>query len=409
MAGVRSEWSRGWRTVVSSFVGVIFMAAVPIVTGVVMAPLMSQFGWSRALITSNVFICAIMTLVLAPTMGRLVTRYGPRRCALTAIMSAAPALVLISLAGGSPFTWVAAWIVFAVINVGLSPLIWSGAVAGLFDRARGIALAVTLSGAGIAYFVFPPFAVAVLARFGWRSVYLSIAVLMLVLLLPLVYAWFRSAADLARPADDAEQPDRLHSHLGFSLSEALRMRQFWQFGCVAALMAIAEGALQVHFFPILQEGGLSAAEAAWVASLMGIAMIVGRIGAGYLQDQLPPLPVFAVSILVVLLSCVLLRFSSGDVLMGTAVSVCLGVGSGGTTIGLAYLTSRYFGLLAYPSIYGLLMGGFSLGYGIAPVAAGYLREVSSSYALIFDYLSAGLVVALILTWFLGRPKLRPSD
>jgi MFS family permease len=136
---------------------------------------------------------------------------------------------------------------------------------------------------------------------------------------------------------------------------------------------------------------------------MGIAMIVGRILTGFLQDRFSPLPVFGFSILIVLVSCVALRFFNGEVGMGLVASICLGLGTGGTTIGLANLTSRYFGLAAYPSIFGLLMGGFSLGYGIAPVVAGHFREVTASYVPIFDWLTAALVIAVILTWLIGKP------
>ena len=406
MAGIGYEWNRGWRTVASAFVGVIFMAAVPTVTGVVMAPLKAEFGWSRAIITSNVLICSVMTLLLAPLLGRLMIRFGPRRCALTAAIAASPALILISLTGGSPLSWMTAWAIFAVINVGISPIVWSGAVAALFDRARGMALAITLSGAGIAYFIFLPLAVALLKEFGWRGVYVGIAALLIVLLLPIVYAWFRGPEDLdlIRGGGDRQQAPAAPN--GFTLQDALRMPQFWQFITVATLMALAEGALHVHFFPILREGGLPAPEAAWVISFMGIAMIAGRVLAGALQDRFPPVPVFGLSIALVLVSCILLRFLPGDALAGMAVSICLGAGSGGTTVSLANLTSRYFGLLAFPSIYGILMGGFSLGYGLAPVMAGYFREVTGSYFLIFEWLAGALVVAVIVTSLLGRPKVR---
>jgi hypothetical protein len=122
---------------------------------------------------------------------------------------------------------------------------------------------------------------------------------------------------------------------------------------------------------------------------------------------LPPLPVFGCAILIVLVSCVLLRLFNGEVGMGLAASICLGLGTGGTTIGLANLTSRYFGLVAYPSIFGLLMGGFSLGYGIAPVVVGHFREVTTSYLPIFDWLAGALVTAAVLTWLLGKPLAPP--
>lgn len=402
---VENEWKRGWRTVASGSVGVVFMTGIPSVTGIVMAPLMAEFGWSRAVITANVLINAVMSLLLAPVLGRLIARFGARRCAIAAVIAAVPGLLLIATAGGSASTWIGAWTLFAVINVGLSPMMWSGAVAGLFDRARGIALAITLSGAGIAYFVFPPFAVLMLQRFGWRGVYVGSAVLMLALLLPMIYAWFRGRSELDANDRPTAGPNAAARLPGFTLGQAARTRQFWQFALLAALVALAEGALQVHLYPILHEGGLNSAMAAWIASLMGIAMIVGRLLTGFLLDRLPPLPVFAASMLTLLASCLLARGFTGNLVEGAAVSLCLGLGAGGTINALAYLTSRYFGLAAYAAIFGLLMGSFSVGYGIAPVVAGYMREAAQSYVPIFDWLAGALVASTLLTLSLGRPGL----
>ena len=405
LTAATSEWKQGWRTVASGWAGVVFMAAIPSVTGVVMAPLMAAFGWSRATIACNVLISSALSLLLAPALGRLIAIFGARRCAMTAVISAVPALLLIATAGGSPLTWIAAWALFAVVNVGLSPMVWSTAVAGLFDKARGAALAITLSGAGIAYFVFPPAAAVIVQRFGWRGVYVGLAALMLATLLPLIFAWFRERRDLGAPP---ELPTRHHAAAaplpGFSLGQAARMRQFWQFALIGAFVAVAEGALQVHLFPILHEGGLSPATAAWIVSLMGIALTLGRLLTGFALDRLPPLQVFAASILSVLFSCLLARGFAGNLSVGAAVALFLGMGAGGTTNALAYLTSRYFGLAAYAAIFGLLMGSFSLGYGIAPVLAGHMRDAAQSYGPIFNWLAAALVVSCLLTLTLGRPK-----
>lgn len=403
MAEQQSEWRRGWRTVASGAVGVVFMTGVASVTGIVMAPLMAEFGWSRALITSNVLICSVMTLVLAPVLGRLIHRFGPRRCALGAVAAVVPALWLVALAGGSPVMWILTWTLFAVVNVGITPITWSGAVAGLFDRSRGAALAITLSGAGAAFFIFPPFAVAVMERFGWRGVYGGLGLLILVILLPLIFFWFRGVDDFGSGREGAGAAAAARPS-GYSLREAMRRVQFWQFGLVAVLMALAQGALQVHLFPILQEGGLAPDRAAWVLAVMGGAMIAGRLLTGLMLDWLPPLPVFSGALLLVLVACVLAANFSGSTVEGAAVSFCLGFGTGGTTSALAYLSSRYFGLAAYPAIYGLLMGLFSIGYGTAPVIAGYLRETTNSYTPVFDGLAAALALAVVLTWLLGRPK-----
>src|SRR4051812_9675902 len=131
-----SEWARGWRTVFSGTLGMTAMAGVSSVTGVVMGPLNSEFGWPRAVVAANIFICSIMTLVLAPAAGALIARYGVRRLALASGLAAVPGLLLIASAGRSPLTWYAGWIVFSIINVGIGPMVWSTAVTALFDKAR---------------------------------------------------------------------------------------------------------------------------------------------------------------------------------------------------------------------------------------------------------------------------------
>lgn len=70
---------------------------------------------------------------------------------------------------------------------------------------------------------------------------------------------------------------------------------------------------------------------------------------------------------------------------------------------MAYLTSRHFGLAAYPSIFGLIMGLFGLAYGIAPLIAAHVRDVARSYVPLFGAFSVALGVAAIFVLLLGRP------
>lgn len=400
MPGAATEWERGWRTIASSTLGIVFMTAVPSVTGIVMAPLMAQFGWSRALIASNVMICAILSLVLAPVAGRYIVRFGVRRCALTSVIATVPGLLLIAIAGGHPLTWIAVWLVYGTIAVGISPLMWSTAIAQLFDRTRGVALAIALCGSGVAYFLFPPFAALLVQHFGWRGVYVGFAALMLVLLLPVTILWFRGRDDLnislSSPSDGAPAT-------GMLFADVLRARQFWQLALLSMLIALGEGALTVHLFPILREGGLSPASAVWVTALMGIALIVGRLLTGFLLDRLSAPLVMAGSTALILVGCLIAEFSIGSIMGGTAFSLLLGLGAGGTTNALAYLTSRYFGLSAYATVFGLLMGMFSVGYGVGPVITGYVREIAQSYDPIFLWLAGALAIACLLTLALGRP------
>ncbi|SKB94608.1 hypothetical protein SAMN06295937_10341, partial [Sphingopyxis flava] len=59
----------------------IFIGGVTSVTGVVMEPLATDFGWTRALVTANIMICSVMSLLLACTGGGICHR-SLRRAAL---------------------------------------------------------------------------------------------------------------------------------------------------------------------------------------------------------------------------------------------------------------------------------------------------------------------------------------
>lgn len=400
------EWAEGWQTVASGSVGMIFVGGVSSVTGVVMAPLGEKFGWSRTLVTSNIMICAVLTLLLAPVIGHAIGRYGVRRCAIAGTLTAIPALAGIALNPGSESWWVASWIVFAVFNALLGPLLWTTAITELFDKARGLALAVTLSGSGIAFAIFPPLALLVIDHFGWRGVYYAFAILFALVLLPCVMAWFRGRVDVAVTRDPGllEQPHSSRPEHALALGRALRSRHFWQLALVCLLVAGVEGALSIHLYPILDEGGLAPLAAAGAASAMGWALIVGRLGTGIMQDRWPARFVFAAAIGALIVSCVLAQVFAGDQMGGVLIAVLLGIGAGGTINSLAYLVGRYFSLAAYASMFGLLMGVFAVGYGVSPMIASYARDLAGGYPPLIPIFLAMLAVSMMLTLFLGKEK-----
>lgn len=398
-----SEWRRGWKTVVSGMLAMTVATGTPAVTGVVMHPLNEAFGWSRAAVAANVTLCSILALIGAPVVGALIARHGPRRVALGGIALAVPVLLLISATGGPVWTWYAAWLLFATINLGLTPTVWSTAVASLFEKSRGLALAITLSGGGLGYFIYPPLAVMAESRFGWRGVYWMVAVT-LVLLLPIMLAMFRSLRDIM-PAASASAGTHRHEPAalaGHTMAQALRTRQFWQLVALLAFVATAEGGMTVHLFPVLTESGLAKGTAAGMISAMGLSLVVGRLATGALLDRMAAPIVFAGSILLILASCIAAQTVHGSAAVGAVVAILLGLGSGGTVGATAYVTSRFFGLAGYAGIFGVLMGVFALAYGTAPALVGHWRDAAGSYLPVFIGLAIAAAIGTVLAATLGK-------
>lgn len=407
MQSISGEWRRGWRSVLAGTMGMTFMTAAFNVTGVVMVPIMAEFGWSRSVVTANILIISAVTFLMAPLAGRIIRRFGVRRYASASILIAAPLLLLVSQVNGVAENWYLLWLVYGLINLGVGPLVWSAAVTTLFDRSRGLALALTLSGAGIAYMVVPWLAFLVMTEFGWRAVYVVLAASFLLVQFPLTLFVLKTGDDfrerLADPAAERAAAAAATAALpGLTLAEAMRGRQFWQLVVLSVAVAIVEGAMAIHLFPILTEGGLGKEEAASVAGIMGLAMIVGRLAAGVLLDRFDGVKVFASSIVFILIACLLVRVFDGGRLEGIAISILLGLGAGGTTNVLAYLAGQYFGLKDYASIFGIFLGSFAFAYGAAPLIASYLRDVLASYAPMFTGSAIAMVVATVVALLLGK-------
>ena len=140
----RGEWRAGWKVLGAAMVCYICSTMPLTVLGALVKPLSAEFGWSRASITSAFLITAIGTLFLAPVVGALVDRIGPRRVALFGLPVMALGPIAISMAGPSIYSWYACWAIHAFCQAWAGNVIWANVVIGRFDRNRGMALAVLL-------------------------------------------------------------------------------------------------------------------------------------------------------------------------------------------------------------------------------------------------------------------------
>jgi predicted MFS family arabinose efflux permease len=158
------------------------------------------------------------------------------------------------------------------------------------------------------------------------------------------------------------------------------------------VQSIMGTAMIVHLVPLLISGGLSRAEAAWLAGLFGIAAIVGKLVSGSLFDRFPTSSVLpalgfggpAIAYLVMLQA-------AGTPWIAAFAVLLLGYCSGAALQGQTYLITRYAGLRNLGAIYGFISSLMALAVGIGPVFAGRIYDLTGSYALL---LMTGIPVSL---------------
>ena len=155
------------------------------------------------------------------------------------------------------------------------------------------------------------------------------------------------------------------------------------------MIAVAVLGLIPAFIPLLQDSGMDAATAGGLAAYLGLSVVIGRLGTGWLIDRIfAPYVLFGV-FTIVALGC--LALGLGGVKYALLGAIALGLAVGAEVDLIGYFTAKYYGLKHYGAIYGVMYSIFSLGAIISPVVAGAIWDKTGNYDLAL-YISAGLVI-----------------
>ena len=157
----------------------------------------------------------------------------------------------------------------------------------------------------------------------------------------------------------------------------------------------------LHLAAIFTDRGVSVARAATATSIVGSAVIAGRLGSGYLLDRL-----FAPRVAILFYSAtalgiaILCAGAQGN--LALVASFLAGLGMGAEVESMGYMISRYFGLVAFGTAYGVAFGAFMISgsAGVFLMGVGYDRF--HSYTVPLAGLCVAMVLALILLTRLGR-------
>ncbi|WP_298690593.1 MFS transporter [uncultured Sphingomonas sp.] len=391
----RDEWAASWPLPFVAMLGVAGSATFAFSSGVFLAPMTAEFGWSRAQFSSAFLLQMIVLLVAMPMVGRLVDRFGPRRIALSGIGMAAVGLASLGWVNtGSLFVWAAACAVQAGLTVAVTPPVWITPLALRFDRSRGLALALGLAGVGVAIAIWPVLAALAVQTVGWRWAFVLLALYWPVLMLPLTLFLFRVG-----PA--RRHPPVSTTGEAFRYLPVLRSRTFVCITAAGALFAIASFGLTANLVPILRGEGISLTAAAGIAGLTGIASIAGRVGTGFLLDRLPTRLIgTAIFVLPIVVGALLWQGSTDAAIVAVVV---LGLAAGAETDVVVYLAARHFAGSGFATIYAVASAVFGVCAAIGPLTAGIIFDRTGAYTGFFILIAPLVVGATTMLWCV--PKL----
>ena len=371
--------------------------------GAMIVPLEQEMGWSRAAISTSLLIASTLLVFAAFAAGVLADRVGARRVGIVGISLYALSLAGIGMSGPSITSWYVAWGVMAVANGFATGVIWTMAIVSRFEKHRGLALALTLSGTGLTVAGVPVFSLYFTESWGWRSAYFGLCAVILVGVVPLLLAFFRDSHDLARHSSASSPSVPVGgSKPGLSVHTAIRGRQLWQIAVSFFLLGVGIGSMIVHLQPMLIESGMTATTAAVIASSIGPALVISRLLTGVLLDRFSTVLIAGSVALFPAICCVTVLNFDGSIMMATTAALLIGAALGTEVDVMAFVVSRYMGPKNYGALFGLVSGIFGISVGFAPVLAGAAYDNLGSYSSMLWVNVFCSLLASIMLFTLGR-------
>jgi MFS family permease len=383
--------------------------------GVLVVPLGSDLGWSRASVSGAYALGVIVGGLVGLPVGRLVDRFGAR-----VLMSLGSVLGGASLLGLARVQ--ALWQFYALWAGGIGiataltfyPVTFT-VVANWFQRRRGAALAVLTLLGGLASPIYIPLSGLLVASIDWRAALEVLAITQLGIALPLHALLLRrhpedlgqlpdGAASAAIPAatdgvaDALTPPVAAPTISGVALREGLRQVAFWSLTAAFALALLGNSVLFVHQIAYLISRHYGEVFAAGVAGAIGLASLPGRFVLNWLSDRVRPARLLA-SCLVAQAAGVVLLVYAGSLATLAGYVLIYGAAFGAISPLRATVMAEHFGRRAFGAITAVQGVPVALCAGLGPVAAGWLYDRLGSYGLVLwlcaaAFLLAGIVVAL---------------
>lgn len=384
---------RAWAIVASLFFTLFLIFGSGYNTaGVFFTPLLRQFGWSRAQLSTLQSVLALAAGLSTPLIGWLLDRVEARLVMVTGVVLSGLSFVLASQVHSfAPMLLAYCMLGLGIAFATLLPV--SLVVANWFSARRGMALGITMAGTTIGGMVMTMVANQAIARGGWRAGYLTLAAPMFLVAMPLVVVMVRTRPAGSAPTSVAQAAQALP---GLEIREAMRARSFWLISLAQFCFALAASGAVLHLITYLIGIGYPAVTAALVMSLVFGATSVGKFSFGMFADRVSGrvalaicMGTCAVGMLVLLAARLLIALAAFVLIFGFTMGVPL--------VLVPIVMVESLGLKRFGSLAGIAGIFNAVGAAIGPVVAGRIFDVNSSYNAAFELFTVVLIVGGLAT------------
>ena len=353
----------------------------------VFEPIADEFNWSYVQISLASSLRGLEMGLLAPFMGFLVDRYGPRRLIFGGGILICLGFLVLSRVDSLPMFYLA----FAFLACGMSTTagtVLMTAVANWFDRKAGVAIGIVACGFGLGGLLVPA-VTGLIDWLAWRNAMVIVGLGILVIVLPLSllvrhkpeqYGYYPDG-ELIKPADVKEPKDIPPvSEINISTGQAIRGRTFWQLGISSMCHAFVVGAVITHIMPYLSSVDITRSTSSVVAFILPAVSVIGRLSSGWLGIRFGSRPVFAASFILMTIGVIIFGLISVDMLwLLIPFVITFSLGWGCSVTSRLSVLRESFGRGNFGKILGFISGMMMLANVTGAPLAGWVYDTWGSY------------------------------
>jgi sugar phosphate permease len=404
-----------WIVAAVTFGVLIVTAGIRATPGVLMVPLETEFGWSRAAISAAVAINIALFGMIGPFAASAMDRWGMRRLMLIAIGLLAVSVALTTQMR-SQWQMTLLWGVCVGAGTGVTSMVLAAIVATRwFDARRGVVLGALSAANATGQLVFLPTLATIVERQGWRAAALVVAGAAMIIFAVVLLLMRDRPEDIGlrrygQQDGHTDAPARPLTPFA-ALGLAIRSPAFWILaGTFFVCGASTNGLIGTHLIAACHDYGISQVRSAQLLAVMGIFDILGTMASGWLTDRYSSRHLlFAYYAL----RGVSLMFLPYTLMAGSApglawFAVLYGLDWVATVPPTVRLTSEAFGRENTGVIYGWIGASHQLGASMAAFGAGTIRSISGDYQPAFWIAGVLCILAGLSFLTVGRRALQSA-
>ncbi len=336
-----------WRPLLAATVGVgSGLSLTGTITSTLAPHMVRDNHWAMADFAA-VGSLGIISSLAFPFVGRLADVLGVRWTALIGQLSLPLAFLAYSHMNGSLSEYIAIYLVQSVICITTTATVYSRLPVQYITKARGLALAIVVSGPALVSAIGGPLLNEYVEANGWRAAYQALA----------IYVAIAGAATFFLiPKDSETRTSKLfkRSNARKDYPAIFRSMAFWILAFAMLLCNLPQSLMLSQLKLLLLNNGVTGSGAAVMISALSVGMLAGRLIAGLALDRFTPHKVAFIMLSLPSLGLFLIASSLDSAAVLTFAVFMLGFAFGAEGDIVAFLVAKHFGVRIYSSVMGLM-------------------------------------------------------